>query len=100
LAGLILNRVTTVGDDSLSAEQALVGAQRLDAAKSHPETAALLRLHAANIRSAERQRRIADRFHAAAPQVAQAVVPALADDVHDLAGLRLIGDLMAASSAR
>jgi hypothetical protein len=35
------------------------------------------------------------RFTAAHPSVATAVVPALAGDVHDLDGLRLIGELLA-----
>jgi anion-transporting ArsA/GET3 family ATPase len=94
LAGLILNRVTLAPGHSLSAEQAVVGAERLDDTGEHPQTAALLRMHAATMRAAERQRHIADRFHAAAPNVRQAVVPALADDVHDLEGLRLVGGLM------
>ena len=40
----------------------------------------------------EREARLRDRFAAAHPQVPTAVVPALAGDVHDLDGLRGIGD--------
>jgi hypothetical protein len=35
------------------------------------------------------------RFAAAHPDIAQRTVPALATDVHDLAGLRAIGDALA-----
>lgn len=96
LAGLVLNRVTLPPDHSLSAEEAIVGAERLDREGVHSPTAALLRLHADTMRAARRQQNIADRFSAAHPTVAQAVVPALADDVHDMAGLREVGDLMTA----
>ena len=43
----------------------------------------------------EREARLRARFAAAHPQVATAVVPALATDVHDLDGLRRVGDLLA-----
>ncbi len=94
LAGLVLNRVTLAPPHSLSAEEAIVGAERLDREQVHLPTAALLRMHADTMRTAARQRNIGERFTAAHPTVAQAVVPALADDVHDLAGLREIGELL------
>ena len=40
---------------------------------------------------------VRDRFATAHPQVPTAVIPALAGDVHDLEGLRRIGDLLAAA---
>ncbi len=95
LAGLVLNRVTLAPRHSLSAEEAIVGAERLDREGVHAPTAALLRMHAERMRTAERQRGIGERFTAAHPGVAQAVVPALADDVHDLAGLREVAELLA-----
>ena len=58
-------------------------------------TAGLLRLHADQVRLVEREARLRERFGAAHPQVATAVVPALAGDVHDLDGLRHIGELLA-----
>ena len=53
----------------------------------------MLRLHADQTRLVERETRLRRRFDAAHPQVATAVVPALAGDVHDLHGLRRIGEL-------
>ena len=45
----------------------------------------------------EREAQLRERFATAHPQVPTAVVPALAGDVHDLEGLRRIGDLLAAA---
>jgi anion-transporting ArsA/GET3 family ATPase len=104
LAGLVLNRVQDVDDPELTSEQASAGAQTLDelAASATPAqadaqrlTASLLRLHAQRLNLAARQRHLAERFTAAHPGVPVATVPALAEDVHDLDGLRTIGDLMA-----
>lgn len=95
LAGMILNRVVVPPEHSMSAAEAELGAERLAQAGEHPTTAALLRMHATSVRKAQRQRRIARRFSAAHPHVPVAVVPALADDVHDLDGLREVGDLLA-----
>jgi hypothetical protein len=58
-------------------------------------TAGLLRLHADRVRTAEREKILRDRFAAAHPHVATAVVPALPTDVHDLKGLRRVGTLLA-----
>jgi anion-transporting ArsA/GET3 family ATPase len=95
LAGMVLNRVTLSPPHTLSAAQATEAAERLADEPDSAETAALLRLHANTVRTADRQARFAKRFSAAHPQVSVAVIPALADDVHDLDGLRLVGDLLA-----
>jgi anion-transporting ArsA/GET3 family ATPase len=42
----------------------------------------------------EREARLRERFAAAHPKVPTAVVPALAGDVHDLTGLRRVGELL------
>jgi hypothetical protein len=47
------------------------------------------------VRLVERERGLRARFAAAHPRVPTAVVPALAGDVHDLDGLREVGDLLA-----
>ncbi|MFD9910363.1 ArsA-related P-loop ATPase [Streptomyces sp. NPDC059063] len=60
-------------------------------------TAGLLRLHAERMRLIDRERHTRDRFTALHPEVAVAEVPALPGDVHDLAGLRAIGDRLAAA---
>ncbi|CAL9480296.1 anion-transporting ATPase [Streptomyces sp. DH-12] len=59
-------------------------------------TAGLLRLHAERMRLLSRERRTRDRFTALHPEVAVAEVAALPGDVHDLAGLRDIGERLAA----
>ncbi|GAA2272044.1 anion-transporting ATPase [Streptomyces ruber] len=59
-------------------------------------TAGLLRLHAERMQLLSREQRTRDRFTALHPEVAVAEVAALPGDVHDLAGLRDIGDRLAA----
>lgn len=98
LGGLVLNRVQPVSDTSLSTEQAMAAAQRLRERDDVPDallTADLLDLHAQRLRTWTRQSQLAQRFTAAHPGVAVAMVPALAEDVHDLAGLSEIGSLLA-----
>ncbi|CAB4875873.1 unannotated protein [freshwater metagenome] len=95
LAGLVLNRVQEVRETNLSTEQATASAEKLEKLGANERlTAALLRLHADRQRIYTRQLHLAERFTAAHPGVAATTVPALAEDVHDLAGLREIGDLL------
>ncbi|GGR84323.1 anion-transporting ATPase [Streptomyces aureoverticillatus] len=61
-------------------------------------TAGLLRLHAERMRLLARERHTRDRFTALHPEVAVAEVAALPGDVHDLDGLRTIGDRLAEAS--
>ncbi|MFN8172991.1 MAG: ArsA-related P-loop ATPase [Candidatus Nanopelagicales bacterium] len=107
LAGLVLNRTQEVPDVALTATQAAAGAQRLaemaaqaatsaDEATDDRVAAALLTLHAQRADLADRQRHLAERFSAAHPNVPVTSVPALPEDVHDLDGLRRIGELLAA----
>ncbi|WP_434593509.1 ArsA family ATPase [Streptomyces sp. A5-4] len=63
-------------------------------------TAGLLHLHAERMHVLAREQRTRDRFTALHPEVAVAEVPALPGDVHDLAGLRDIGDRLAAGPDR
>ena len=100
LAGLVLNRVAPVRLPELSHDQAAAGAERLRATDPPQEsaealTAALLELHADRMRQAQRQHRLVDGFVAANPGVAVTSITALAQDVHDLAGLRLVAELLA-----
>ena len=44
----------------------------------------------------EREKRLTRRFGTSHPDVPTAVLPALSTDVHDLDGLRRIGELLAA----
>ncbi|MFB7538948.1 ArsA family ATPase [Streptomyces zaomyceticus] len=59
-------------------------------------TAGLLHLHAERMRVLSREQRTRDRFTALHPEVAVTEVAALPGDVHDLAGLRAIGDRLTA----
>jgi anion-transporting ArsA/GET3 family ATPase len=95
LAGLVVNRAGPEPGGDVSAEAAMAASQRLRADDPDSVTAALLRLHADSVRMVERQTRLRRRFEAAHPQVPTVVVPALAGDVHDLAGLRQVGALLA-----
>ncbi|WP_338933352.1 ArsA family ATPase [Streptomyces netropsis] len=63
-------------------------------------TAGLLRLHAERMRVLARERRTRDRFTSLHPEVPVAEVAALPGDVHDLAGLRAIGERLAVQTAR
>ncbi len=93
LGGLIVNRVQDVDRSLMSAEAATAAAERL--ADGDLLTARLLQLHAGRLRERERQHHVTERFIGAHPGVPIAQVPALAEDVHDLDGLREIGDLLA-----
>ncbi|GAA3014212.1 ArsA family ATPase [Streptomyces fulvorobeus] len=62
-------------------------------------TAGLLRLHAERMQVVAREKRTRDCFTALHPEVAVTEVAALPGDVHDLTGLRAIGDRLAAGPA-
>jgi len=91
LSGLVLNRVHDVVAGSLSAERSIAAAETLTERKVHPLTAQLLRLHAERAQVATREKALTMRFTAAHPDVPIARVPAFAQDVHDLDGLRQVG---------
>lgn len=93
LAGLVINRASR-SVEGLSAEQAIVAAERLEEAGADGPTPGLLRLHAERQQLVHREEQLGRRFAAAHPAVPTVVVPALARDVHDLDGLRAIGDLL------
>jgi anion-transporting ArsA/GET3 family ATPase len=116
LAGLILNRVHTVGGCKLSAARSVAVAEALEGASTadsqngpvavaspardpghsaYAVTAAALRLHASRMSLGERERRVAGAFTSAHPAIPVLEVPALPEDVHDLAGLRRVGESFA-----
>ncbi|MGA8256609.1 MAG: ArsA family ATPase [Nocardioides sp.] len=95
LAGLVINRASPEPTGVISADAAMSAAERLRTADPSSLTAGLLRLHADQSRLVEREARLRAGFAKAHPQVATAVVPALAADVHDLDGLRRVGQLLA-----
>jgi anion-transporting ArsA/GET3 family ATPase len=98
LAGLIVNRASPIPQGALSADEAMAASARLRKREPGSLTAGLLRLHADQTRVVEREVLLRERFAAAHPQVPTAVVPALPGDVHDLDGLRRVGQLLAGAS--
>ncbi len=119
LAGLLLNRVHSpvgiatvssgAGARRLSAARSLAAAETLEAASQHVDggseappgysaAAAALRLHAERMSLGERERRVAGSFMSAHPAVPVIEVPALPEDVHDLDGLRRVGEAFAGDS--
>ncbi len=95
LAGLVLNRVHTGPGEGLSADRAMAAAEDLDDSGEYRLTAGLLRIHADRMRLNEREQQLASRFYQAHPGVPVARVPARPQDVHDLDGLRAVGDSLA-----
>ncbi len=99
LAGLVVNRAGRAPGGRLSAERALAAAERLEEEEgTDGPTPGLLRLHAERSRIVAREARLRARFATAHPDVPTAVVPALSTDVHDLDGLRTVGDLLSQRS--
>ncbi|MCT2277946.1 AAA family ATPase [Micromonospora chalcea] len=96
LAGLVLNRVHRPAAD-LSAEASLAAAERLAAAGGHEGTVEVLRAHAALAQQAVREEQVAARFTEAFPAVPAVSVAAQPADVHDVDGLRTIGEAISRS---
>jgi hypothetical protein len=84
---------------ALPATAALAAADGLDKSGDSPLAAAVLRLHADRVAMHERERRLLARFTKAHPAVSTVSVPAMPSDVHDLLGLRTIGERLAGSPA-
>jgi anion-transporting ArsA/GET3 family ATPase len=123
LAGLILNRVQRPPAAQLSAARSMAAAEMLEASAAgearsgrsggsggsrggadsgghgaYPLTVTALRLHADRMQQATEQRRVARHFTAAHPLVPVAEIPAHPDDIHDLDGLRRIGQAFGPAS--
>jgi anion-transporting ArsA/GET3 family ATPase len=104
LAGLVINRVhrtvPVAGSEPLSAARAAAAADTLATrtSKDARVAAVALRVHAETAALAEYDARMAKRFCAAHPAVPVIAVPALAADVHDVDGLREIGELLVAGA--
>ena len=104
LAGLVVNRTRRTADvagaSPLPAARAEAAADALAGKRTDPAirlAEAALRVHAEVAAAAEHDTRMAKRFATAHPEVPMVAVPALPVDVHDLDGLRAIGDLLALS---
>jgi anion-transporting ArsA/GET3 family ATPase len=92
LAGLVLNRVHPRLTD-LTAERSLAAAEQLDVpnpTSAQSLAAGLLRLHAQRVELNRRETRHAERFAASHPGISMLRLPAQAEDVHDLDGLRAV----------
>jgi anion-transporting ArsA/GET3 family ATPase len=99
LAGLVVNRVHRSGGAGLTAERSTAAAQALDEAGGHELASAVLRLHADRVALSVRERRLQERFSGAHPQVPVVEVAAQPGDVHDLRGLRAVGEDLARGAA-
>jgi len=107
LAGLVVNRMYRVSAPGLSAARALGAAEELDdegpgsaeiptgTSGRTSVTAGLLRLHAVQAEIAARQGSLAKRFIAGHPGIPMVEVPAASGDIHDLVGLRAVGESLA-----
>jgi anion-transporting ArsA/GET3 family ATPase len=106
LAGLIVNRVHRARANRLSAARSLAAAETLQNGTGRPAAGptgsagyalaeAALRLHAEQMQLGRREGRLAEHFVAAHPSVPVAEIPARPEDVHDLEGLREIGESLA-----
>ncbi|MGY1716959.1 ArsA family ATPase [Geodermatophilus sp. SYSU D01106] len=91
LAGLVLNRTHPPADTRLSATRAEAAAE---AAEDDGLVSGALRVHAERMALAAREQRLADRFTSAHPEVPLRTVAAAAGDVHDLEGLRVMGEAL------
>jgi anion-transporting ArsA/GET3 family ATPase len=92
LAGLVLNRVHRPATDEPAAGESLAAATRLAELRGYAGAAEVLRVHAALIRQAGREEQVAAAFAEEFPAVPTVAVTAQPADVHDVDGLRAIGD--------
>ncbi|KRE39535.1 ATPase [Janibacter sp. Soil728] len=94
LAGVLVNRVHIAGAKQMGAGRAEDAAAQLEEMGGHDLAAALLRVHAEVAETAARHRGVITRFRTSHPGVPLGTVPAHAVDIHDLAGLREIGEAL------
>jgi anion-transporting ArsA/GET3 family ATPase len=99
LAGLVINRTHPPATTALSATRAEAAAEAVaeTGGKGAKLVAGALRVHAERMTVATREQRLADRFTSAHPEVRVRTVPAAAGDVHDLDGLRVMGEALLAA---
>jgi anion-transporting ArsA/GET3 family ATPase len=98
LAGLVINRTHPPATTALSATRAEAAAEAVAevGGKGAKLAVGALRVHAERMTAANREQRLADRFTSAHPEVPVRTVPAAAGDVHDLEGLRVMGEALLA----
>ncbi|HIZ97090.1 MAG TPA: AAA family ATPase [Candidatus Janibacter merdipullorum] len=98
LAGVLVNRVRLTAAKQLSAGRAEEAAAQLEALGDHDLAAALLRVHVEVAETAARHRGVITRFATSHPGVPLGTVPAHPVDIHDLEGLREIGEAIGGRS--
>ncbi len=103
LAGVVVNRVHHSTVPQITAVNALAAAEALDGEDGEPDpdgdndgalTAGVLRVHAQLLTMQATEQRRVDGFALAHPNVLLTSARALAQDVHDLSGLRALGDAL------
>ncbi|MGW2281232.1 ArsA family ATPase [Streptomyces sp. NPDC001770] len=90
---------TPVGTNGTDALDGTDGAPAVPVVAIEELTEGLLRLHAERMQVVARERLTREHFTAAHPEVLVTEVAALPGDVHDLAGLRTVGERLAAGAA-
>ena len=109
LAGVVVNRIQRLAAPTLSGSRALAAAEQLAERQSgsgNPSavsetaglTEGLLRLHVSLAQTADRHEALARRFGAGHPGIPMVEVPAAASDIHDVEGLRSVGEALAVSA--
>ena len=79
----------------MTSKEATDAAKKLEASGEYPLAAAALRLHAERVETRNRELLLRNRLLAVHANLRITEVPALPEDVHDLAGLRGIGVALA-----
>jgi anion-transporting ArsA/GET3 family ATPase len=92
LAGLVVNRLTTVEAPGLGADDTEAALESLTADGGQELTVDVLRVHADLLERRALQERVSERFLTAHPGVPVVTIAAQPADVHDLDGLRAIGN--------
>jgi Mrp family chromosome partitioning ATPase len=101
LDGAMIRMLTAPATTALSATRAEGAAEEVveAGAAGADLAAAALRVHGERMVQAAREQHLADRFTLAHPEVAVRTVPAAAGDVHDLDGLRVMGEALTGPDA-
>ena len=94
LAGVVVNRMQPSAAPGLTAPRARAAAEQL-VESGRPASAAALTLHATVADLAARHRNVVRRFTAGHPSIPVVEVASLAQDVHDVDGLREVGRRLA-----
>jgi len=95
LAGVVINRVHRSAAPQLSAERSIAAAEVLEERAGNATAVGVLRMHADRAALSARERTVITAFTSGRPGVPVAEIEAMATDVHDLDGLRRVGENLA-----